>query len=60
MRDEEYVFFDTIKIDDCEFIRKNYSMIANFGFRNKIETLGELVRKYENGDAIVRKKNVKN
>jgi len=56
MEKQDYSFLDTIKIENCEFIRKNYSVLSNFCLRNKIETLGEFISKYECGDAIVRNK----
>lgn len=49
-------FLCSIKISDCPFIKTNYSMIANFCMRNKIETLGELIDKYENNEVIVKNK----
>jgi len=49
-------FLYTKKIDDCPLLKKNYSVIANFCLRNKIESLGELIDKYENGDAGVNNK----
>lgn len=49
-------FLYSIKISDCPFIKSNYSMIANFCMRNKIETLGELVEKYQNKEVVVKNK----
>lgn len=53
---KSYEFLYSIKINECPFIRANYSMIANFCMRNKIETLGELVDKYANNEVIVKNK----
>lgn len=49
-------FLYSIKISDCPFIKSNYSMIANFCMRNKIETLGELIDKYKNNEVVVKNK----
>ena len=49
-------FLYTKKIENCPLLKKNYSVIANFCLRNKIESLGELIDKYENGDAGVNNK----
>jgi len=54
MKSREFLY--SIKITECPFIRFNYSMIAQFCLRNKIETLGELVEKYQNKEVVVKNK----
>ena len=54
MKSREFLY--SIKITECPFIRFNYSMIAQFCLRNIIETLGELIDKYQNNEVIVKNK----
>lgn len=56
MGEAEYLFLDALKIENCDLIKKNYSVISNFCLRNKIETLGNLVRKYEKGEVNLKNK----
>lgn len=47
---ESVDFLYIIKINECPLIKQSYSMVFDFCLRNKIEIIGALVEKYENGE----------